>query len=306
MKKEIKDLPTSIHAKLQNQARELGRPFQEYLYYYAIERFLYRLSESPYRDSFILKGGLSFLGWGIPLRRPTRDIDLQGYATNSVENLVTIVQEICFQEVASDGVQFDPSSVRGELIMNEADYQGVGISVSFYLGKSTFSLPMDVSFANVITPKEIQVNYPSLLGMPGFKLLSYPMETAIAEKFQAMVVLDSINDRMKDFYDIWLLSQQTDISGSTLVRAIRATFKARKTVLPENIPTALTESFAQNKQKNWEGFLRRSQLNLNDYPSLNGVITILREFLLPVVQAAANDLPFESTWKAGGPWMTDS
>jgi predicted nucleotidyltransferase component of viral defense system len=305
MKEEIKNLPASIHAKLQNQAKKLGRPFQEYLYYYAIERFLYRLSKSSYRDSFILKGGLSFLGWGIPLRRPTRDIDLQGYATNSVENLVAIVREICLQEVTPDGMQFDPASVRGELIINKADYQGVGVSVCFYLGKSTFSLQMDVSFANVITPKEIKVDYPSLLGMPGFKLLSYPMETAIAEKFQAMVFLDSINDRMKDFYDVWLLSQQTEITGSTLVRAIRATFKTRKTALPMDIPTALTKSFVQNKQKVWEGFLRRSQLNLNDYPSLDGIITTLREFLLPVIQAAAGETPFKYTWKTGGPWEID-
>jgi predicted nucleotidyltransferase component of viral defense system len=306
MKKEIKDLPASIHARLQNQARQLGRPFQELLYYYAIERFLYRLSKSRYRDSFILKGGLAFMGWGIPLRRPTRDIDLQGYATNSMDGMLTIIREICLREVIPDGIQFDSSSVKGELIMNEADYQGVGISVWFCLGKSTFPLQMDISFANVITPKEIQVNYPSLLGMPGFELLSYPMETTIAEKLQAMVFLDSINNRMKDFYDIWLLSQQSEITGSTLVRAIRATFRARKTALPVDIPTALSESFAQNKQKGWEAFLKRSQLNLNDYPSFDGVINRLREFLWPVIQAASSNLPFESTWKAGGPWTIDS
>jgi hypothetical protein len=120
MKNEIKNLPASVHDRLKNIARENGRTFQELFYYYAIERFPYRLSKSPYSNSFILKGGLMFKGWGIPLRRPTRDIDVQGYQENSIENLVTIVRSICVQEVEPDGMWFEPGSVRGEGVMNEA------------------------------------------------------------------------------------------------------------------------------------------------------------------------------------------
>ena len=245
-----------------------------------------------------------FKGWGIPLRRPTRDIDVQGYQENSIENLVTIVQSICTQDVEPDGMWFDPDSVRGENIINEAEYQGIRIYFTGYLGKASIHLHLDVSFANVITPSEIDVEYPSLLNMPSFEIRGYPYETTISEKFQSMVKLDSINDRMKDFFDIWLLSQQVEIQGATLTKAIRATFKNRKTPLPTNMPTALTSEFAMLRQEDWERFLRRSDLNALEYPSLDEVISVLREFIWPVVLAAANDRSFKSTWNARGPWVS--
>lgn len=304
MKKEIKNLPASVHQRLKNLARQRGRTFQELFYYYAMERFLYRLSKSQYSNSFILKGGLMFIGWGIPLRRPTRDIDLQGYQENSIENLTKIMKSICIQDVEPDGLWFDPDSLRGENIINEADYQGIRIYFVGYLGNTPIHLHIDVSFANVITPSEIEVEYPSLLRMPGFEICGYPYETAISEKFQSMVALDSINDRMKDFFDIWLLSQQVDIPGPTLAKAIQATFKNRKTPLPTNLPTALTSEFARLRQTDWERFLRRSSLDLLEYPSLDGIISVLREFLWPVVLAVANNKSFENTWKVGGPWIS--
>jgi hypothetical protein len=304
MKKEIKDLPASVHARLKNLAKQSGRTFQELFYYHAMERFLYRLFSSQYSNSFILKGGLMFKGWGIPLRRPTRDIDVQGYQENSIENLAKIVQDICAQDVEPDGMWFDPDSVRGETIINEAEYQGVRIHFIGYLGKAAIYLQLDVSFANVITPTKIEAEYPSLLNMPSFEIHGYPYETTISEKFESMVKLGGINDRMKDFFDIWLLSQQVEIKGTTLAKAIRATFKNRKTPLPINMPTALTNEFAMTRQDDWERFLRRSELNVLEYPSLDEVISVLREFIWPVVMAAANNASFNSTWNAGEPWVS--
>lgn len=304
MKKEIKDLPASVHARLKNLAKQSGRTFQELFYYHAMERFLNRLFSSQYSNTFILKGGLMFKGWGIPLRRPTRDIDVQGYQENSIENLVTVVQDICAQDVEPDGMWFDPDSVRGETIINEAEYQGIRIHFIGYLGKAPIHLHLDVSFANVITPTEIKVEYPSLLNMPSFEIRGYPYETTISEKFESMVRLGSINDRMKDFFDIWLLSQQVDIHGTTLANAIRATFKNRKTPLPTNLPIALTSEFAMLRQKDWERFLRRSELYVLEYPSFDEVIYVLREFIWPVVQAVANNESFVNTWSAGGSWVS--
>jgi hypothetical protein len=88
------------------------------------------------------------------------------------------------------------------------------------------------------------------------------------------------------------------------VEAIQATFKNRKTALPMSLPTALTSDFATARQADWESFLRRSMLNLLEYPSLDGVISVLREFLWPVVLAAANQEPFENIWNVGGPWVS--
>jgi hypothetical protein len=303
MNKEIKNLPASVHDRLNTLSKGAGRPFQEFFYYYAIERFLYRLSISKYAARFVLKGGLMFWGWGIPLRRPTRDIDVQGYLANTVEELVTVVQEICTQIVEPDGMRFDPSSVSGEQIIEAANYAGSRVFFIGYLGQAMVHLHIDVSFANVITPGEIVVEYPSLLGMPAFTIRGYPYETAIAEKTQAMVVLENINGRMKDFYDIWLLSQQVDIPGKILLEALRATFAARKTPFPALLPVALSDDFALLRQLDWERFRKRSLLNGPNFPHFSQVIYTLRQFLGPVLQAAYNRSSWDMAWKAGGPWL---
>lgn len=105
-KPEIKNLPASILGRLSNQARLGGRPLNELLQYYAIKRFLYRLASSRHVDQFVLKGALLFRLWGLPYFRPTRDIDLLGYTSNAVENLVAIVRELCTLDVPEDGMHF--------------------------------------------------------------------------------------------------------------------------------------------------------------------------------------------------------
>jgi hypothetical protein len=108
VKPPIKNLPASIRDRLLNQARLGDRPFEELLQYYAMERFLYRLSQSKHAGQFVLKGALLFRLGGLPAFRPTRDIDLLGLTSNEVENLVAITREVCVQEVQEDGLVFDP------------------------------------------------------------------------------------------------------------------------------------------------------------------------------------------------------
>ncbi len=300
--KEVRNLPASVHDRLINLAKQRGQPFQVLFYTYSLERFLYRLFRSVYANDFVLKGGMMFFGWGIPLRRLTRDIDVQGTVNNSPRLLEAIVKDICSQQVEPDGLRFDPDSVRSEQIMNEADYQGVRVYFIGYLGRANIHLHLDVSFANVITPEVILVDYPSLLGLPEFAVRGYPYETAIAEKLQAMVSLGNINDRMKDFYDIWLLSQQANIPGNTLVRAIQATFRKRNTPLPQSIPEALTPEFGRSRQPDWESFLKRSALNSLEHPSFEEIVSVLRALLEPVLQAAVEGSTFDMVWKDGGPW----
>jgi len=306
MRKDIKNLPASIHQKLKNSAERNGKPFQEVFYSYANERFLYRLSASRYSSDFVLKGGLMFIGWGIPLRRATRDIDVQGSLDVSTDELVNIVMDICVQDVDPDGMWFDPDTVRGENIMNGAEHQGVRINFFGYLGKASIHLQLDVSFANVITPVEIEAKYPTILDMPDFLIRGYPIETSIAEKFESMVKLGDINDRLKDFFDIWLLSQQVEINGATLANAINNTFKNRKTPIPKELPSALTAEFARNRQKDWEIFLKRSGLRISEYPSFQEVISVIHVFLWPIVVALSDGKTFKGRWTTGGLWNTSS
>ena len=112
----INNIEHSVHQRLLNIARKQGRPFNELLQYYTIERFLYRLSESKYRNSFVLKGALLFFVWEKPGLRSTRDIDLLGLTNNSVDNVVRIVTEICQTDVVQDGIHFDFSGT----ILSEA------------------------------------------------------------------------------------------------------------------------------------------------------------------------------------------
>ena len=101
-----RDIGASVRQRLLNRAYEQGRPFQELLQYFVMERFLYRLSKSQFRDSFILKGALLLTAWRAPQSRPTMDIDLMGRADNDLEHIRSVVQEICGLAVEQDGAEF--------------------------------------------------------------------------------------------------------------------------------------------------------------------------------------------------------
>jgi predicted nucleotidyltransferase component of viral defense system len=281
VKKPVKNLPASVNARLANLARETGGLFNEVLQYYAIERFLFRLSCSPHRDHFILKGGLIFYARQLPLRRPTRDIDLQASASNAVTEIERSLREICTQPVDPDGMTFDPASVMAERIMKEAALPGVGAKCLAYLGTAQIPIQLDISYANVITPAEIEIAYPTLFDSPEPQLRAYPYETVVAEKLQALVFLGSINDRLKDFYDLWLLSEQVAFEGPLLCEAIRATFTQRRTPIPTVAPVALLPAFAQAKQRQWRAFLGKLGFASATVVDFDAVLVRLREFLLP-------------------------
>ncbi len=273
----------SVHQQILNKAVSEYRPFNELLQYYAIERFLYRLGESPHCKQFVLKGALVFLAWRAPLTRPTRDMDFLGYTNNSVDNLVRIVQEICDQSVDADGMVFDPASVQGENIKEEADYQGVRVSFLGFLGKAQIHMRLDVGFADIVTPDPDELELPTILeSMSKPCIRAYPPETVIAEKFQAMVSLGMINSRMKDFYDIWFMAQSMEFDFHLLWEAVLNTFDRRKTVIPKETLTAFTNEFTDQKQVLWAVFLKKNQIE--DAPkSLVDIIQVLKVFFDPII-----------------------
>lgn len=300
-KQDVKNLPASIQSRLLNQARASGRPFNEFLQYFAIERFLYRLAQSPYARRFVLKGALLFRAWGLPAFRPTRDIDLLGQTSNEIENLVAITREICMQEVQVDGMFFDPETVSGERIKEDADYEGVRVRFLGLLGKTRVHLQIDIGFADVVSPAPKKVNYPAILPFPEPELRSYPPETVVAEKLQAMIYLGSINSRMKDFYDLWVMANSFKFSGNRLQEAIRKTFKNRETSIPVELPSAFAKEFARDKQNQWAAFLKTS--NIADAPEhIDIVLTRLQEFVFPIFESILEKRKFEKKWQAGGPW----
>ena len=297
-----KNLPASVRQRLANKAQETGRPFQEVLQYFAMERFLYRLSRSPHADKFVLKGALMFTAWGGLSSRPTKDIDLLARMDNTVEAVETVMREVCGQEVEADGLVFDTESVAGEAIKEDADYPGVRVTFLVTLLNGRLSMQIDMGFGDVVTPSAAMTGYPALLDFPAPLILGYPRETVVAEKFEAMTKLGLLNSRMKDFYDLWVLCQQFDFDGVTLATAIRRTFTHRKTAVVAH-PTALTPTFGGDatKQTQWQGFLRKTRLN--DLPtSLQSVIDELVLFLVPVAEAVKTGSTFNQVWTAPGPW----
>jgi len=267
-----------------------------------MERFLYRLSRSRHADRFVLKGALMFAVWRAPASRPTKDIDFLGRVANTVDEVVAAMRDVCRQIVEPDGLVFQADSVAGTVITEDADYSGVRATFQVTLQNARVSMQIDVGFGDVITPAASPVEYPPILDFPGPRLLGYNRETAVAEKFEAMVKLGVLNSRMKDFYDLWLVSRQFEFDGAALAAAVTRTFENRGTEVDRN-PPALTSAFSgdRGKQAQWVAFLRKSRLN--DVPTkLDAIIDALRPFLIPVAVAVHTSAEFDQLWTPPGPW----
>jgi predicted nucleotidyltransferase component of viral defense system len=301
MKKAV-NIPVSIQTRLQRQAVTMERPYQEILHYYASERFLYRLSQSQYKKSFILKGGLSFLGWEVALRRPTRDIDFQVFIDTTQEELGTIIEKICSIPDQEDGMHFDTNQMQIDVIMGNTEQKGFRFRFPALLGRSRVMLQLDISFDNVITPQEVVVEYPTLLNMPAFELYSYNKETSIAEKVEAMVFFGSFNGRLKDYFDIYHLAKACPFDGPVLVKALQATFANRRTVIPEDIPPALSDQFAVERQEEWLVFINRNSYSMEEMANFVEILVFLTKFLSPVIRAARENENFGKVWQGGEHW----
>lgn len=298
-----KNLAASVRQRLLNIARQGKRPFNEVLQHYAMERFLFRLGASRHAGKFVLKGALLFTAWGAPVSRPTMDIDLLGKTTNAVDSMTGIIREICALDVAPDGLEFDTASITGERITEDADYEGLRIRFKGYLSTARISMQLDIGFGDIIVPGAQRLTYPTILNMAPPDIRCYSREAVIAEKFQAMTKLGIINSRMKDFYDIWLLSHLYEFDGRVLSEAIGATFSRRGTRVDPGC-AALTDAFARDptKQTQWQAFVKKSQLE-DAPPDLGEVVGRLALFLTPVAKALVTGKLLERTWKSPGSWV---
>jgi len=298
-KQFIKDLPASIRQRLLQAARISNRPFQEVLQYYSMERFLYRLSVSVHADKFVLKGALMMTVWGASSQRPTRDIDLLGRLPNRVEDLVNVFSDVCRQVVEPDALAFDPSSIVGITIKDDAEYAGVRITFGGTLQNIRLPMQIDVGFGDMIIPGPSLAEYPTILAQSAPKLQGYSRETTIAEKYEAIVKLGVLNSRLKDYYDIWLLSRQFDFDGAILASAIEQTFSTRGTTVTP-VPTGLSPAFAADAAKvaQWKGFLRKSRIEGSPV-ELNAVCDAITTFLSEPAAAVRDGRSFLRKWRAG-------
>jgi predicted nucleotidyltransferase component of viral defense system len=292
-----------VRKQLTRIARETGRPFADVLRYYGMERFLYRLSVSPYGDRFVLKGALMLQIWQGESARPTFDVDLLGRIENSVAKTRETLRTVCQQEAEPDGVEFDPDTLRVQTIIEDAIYQGLRASFVGYLGKSRIPMRVDIGFGDVVIgASPDRQPYPTMLDAPAPALLGYSRESVIAEKLQVMAKLGLANSRVKDYYDIWSLSRQFDFDGQLLAEAVRRTFAQRDTEVPRQLD-GLTNAYPaqQDRAQQWTRFVERNELT-HAPVELAQVMPYLRQFIGALVEALAEGDDFRSFWHAPGPW----
>lgn len=303
--KAKKNLAASVRQRLLNLVREQNEDFGLFLTKYGLERILFRLSQSRHWDVFILKGALLFELWTEQIYRPTRDADFLGTGESSLERFTQIFRDISAQEVEDDGLRFDAESVKAERIKEDADYEGLRVTLMGHLENARIPIQIDIGFGDVVTPGPVETEYPSLLDLPRAKLLTYPKETVVAEKFEALVKLGMANSRMKDFHDLYTLASQFEFEGKVLAEAIRRTFDRRGAELPANgAAFAFTESFYsdENKISQWEAFCKKNKRYVQER-QLNEVVAAIAVFLVPVAKSVQTKALFTGTWKSGGPWF---
>ncbi len=303
MKKKIKNIAASVEAKLHNTAKASNMPYAEVLQYYGIERFIYRMSVSRYSDNFVLKGALLFVAWDIVGRRTTIDIDVLARVDNQVANVEKIVREVCGLEVEPDGLIFDAGTVRGQKIKEGADYEGVRVKFCGMLESARIPMQIDFGFGDVIYPKSRVIDYPVILDSDKPRLMGYPPESVISEKFESMVKLGLLNSRMKDFYDVRLMSRRFDFDGKNLAEALHRTFQNRKTPLLSGKPLFTEEIYdvKSDRQTLWTAFLKKNELK-NVPVKLGDVAGEIESFLIEPLDALFKGREFRKTWEAPGPW----
>jgi len=242
--------------------------------------------------------------WGVPRARPTMDIDLLRRGVADQAALVRLVEQCAAISDPSDGVIFEPTTISVEPIRDATEYVGTRIRLHARLDNVRQTVQIDFGVGDAVHPEPQVVDYPVLLTSPPVRLNAYPVEAAIAEKFEAMVHLDMQNSRMKDFYDIWILSRTLAFSGPALSQAIRSTFDRRQTSVPAIPPTALTAKFYSEPVhvRQWAAFVRRigEPALANEF---SRVVADLTEFLMPAAKAAATSVEYPVSWEPLGPWQ---
>jgi len=220
---------------------------------FALERLLYRLGQLPEADDFTLKGAFTFLVWEGELGRQTRDLDLLGSGPPSADRLRDILVRACRADVPEDGVEYDAEDLEVAPIREGNVYDGLRAELTAHVGSARLPLQVDVGFGDAVVPPPERRVFPGLLDFPEPEVKTYPPETVVAEKVHGMVRFGRANTRMKDFYDVWRISRTVRLEGEDLTEALRATFERRQTPLPQEMPVALTDTFAEveGKQRQW-------------------------------------------------------
>ena len=303
-RRALRNPASSVRYRLLVLARATNADYNLLVQRYTAERFLYRLSASPEVERFTLKGAALFRLWLGRDLRPTRDVDFLARGSGAHAEMRASMESICAVPCPEDGVLFDPETVEVEAIGRDLDFVGVRVRLRGHLDRMRLALQADIGFGDVVTPRPVKRDYPTLLDLPAPRLWTYPREAMIAEKFSAMVTRDATNTRVKDLWDIACLARRFEFDGETLRSAIRETFAQRGTAFERERPLALLPQYFRDPMRLqlWNKMLRQVGPEVDGPARLADVGDELERFLGPPWDALAAGHPFPRSWPAGGPW----
>ena len=296
----------SIRARLLNLSKSAGADFQLFLVRYACERFLYRLGESPERDRYILKGASLFALWMDEPYRATRDIDLLAFGDSDEAAIRNMIATVCDVSCPEDGLVFELETLKVCPTRNNQRYAGQRANMRVLLGAAQIPLQIDFGFGDGVAQGPEDAHMPTLIdGVPAPSVRAYPRETVVAEKFEAMVQLGAMNSRMKDFYDIWALSERFAFDGAELKESVALCFERRRASLVEK-PEALSQAFYLNPelQSYWTAYRNREPFMMAPPFEFEAVGERIRELLIPIRASILQGDTFNMRWPARGPWKS--
>ncbi len=287
----------SVKDRLKKQAMIDGKTMQDKLVTYGLERTIFRISVSEYREKFTLKGGIFLYAlFDGEFARATMDIDLLGQRiANDADNLKKVFEEI-FSIECDDALVFDLSTLEAKNITEFKEYHGVNISIMGHLDRTRVPVSIDIGFGDVIYPERVEMEFPILLDMEAPKVYAYSLYSAIAEKFEAIVSLGLANSRYKDFYDIYVLAAKYDLDGTELQNAVIETFRHRETGFEDIAAFDVGFSEDRIRESRWNAFIKKKKAMVS--VSLPNAIGAIKELLVPIVSSIQNHETFASVWDA--------
>lgn len=299
------DVAASVKFRLLNKAKAQAEEFELTLTRYAAERFLYRLGASPARQRCILKGASLLTVWLPDPYRTTRDIDMLAFGPADAAAVRALLDEICNVPCPEDGLRLDLAGVQVEAIRAEQEYAGQRARFLAFLGSARIRVQVDIGFGDALGKSPEEIEYPTMLsGLPPPRLRAYPREASVAEKFEAMVKLDTRNSRMKDFHDIWALAGAFAFDGMTLQKSIATCFERRAIPWTTEAPRALTPAFYQMPEieTRWRRYLAAGAVLAPPPAQFEVIGERIIHFLGPVRSSLVANESFERRWPPGGPW----
>ena len=285
----------SVKDRLKNQAKEDGRTMQDELVTYGLERTIYRLSISEYAERFTLKGGIFLYAlFDGNFARATMDIDLLAqHISNDAEEMKNVFKNI-FSIECDDALCFDLDSLNVIDITEFKEYHGVNVSITAYLDRTKVPVSIDIGFGDIVYPERMKMNFPVLLDMEAPEVYAYSISSVIAEKFEAFVSLGLANGRYKDFYDIYVLSENYDLDGEELRNAIKETFAHRGTSFDDIV--AFEPEFTEDtvRKNRWNSFIKKKKAMVKvDFVE---VIVQSKRLLMPIAESIKENEDFRLKW----------